>query len=158
VVRLARKLDRAGIPVELTIQADRVAKPFSNDAVIPANVSKAVNFYQTHGLVRGRSKVVPSDSEHTRIIGNFRREYGTEPAARRTFSWYSRVFTKSHIEIECDPHLWLKIRALIERYLPKETVAPSHYNPPEKNDAPAKKATRFERLDLGFKAPTLRGR
>jgi hypothetical protein len=124
VVRLARKLDRAGIPVALTIQVDSVAKPFRYDAVIPANVSEAVNFYQTHGLVRGRSKIVAADSERTRIIGNFRREYRTEPGACRSFSWYSRVFTKSHIEIECDPDLWLEIRALLERYLPTETVAP----------------------------------
>jgi len=124
VVRLARKLDRAGIPVALTIQVDSVAKPFSNDAVIPANVSEAVNFYQTHGLVRGRSEIVAANSERTRIIGNFRRDYRTEPAACRTFSWYSRVFTKSHIEIECDPDLWLQIKALLERYLPTETMAP----------------------------------
>jgi len=41
VVRLARKLDRAGIPVALTIQVDSVAKPFSNDVIIPSNVSES---------------------------------------------------------------------------------------------------------------------
>lgn len=124
VVRLAQKLNRAEIPVALTIQVDSVTKPFSNDSVIPANVSAAVNFYQTHGLVRGRSKIVAADGARTRIIGNFRREYQTEPAACRNFSWYSRVFTKSHIEIECDPDLWLEIKALLQLYLPTETMDP----------------------------------
>ena len=124
LVRLARKLDRAGIPVALTIQVDSVAKPFSNDAVIPANVSEAINFYQTHGLVRGRSRIVAADGERTKIIGNFRRDYQTEPDACSNFSWYSRVFTRGHIEIECDPDLWLQIKALVERYLPAETTAP----------------------------------
>jgi hypothetical protein len=61
VVSLSRKLERAGIPVTLTIQIDSVAKPFQNDWLIPANVVEAVNFYQTHGLIRGRRKIVPAD-------------------------------------------------------------------------------------------------
>jgi hypothetical protein len=71
VVSLSRKLERAGIPVTLTIQIDSVAKPFQNDWLIPANVLEAVNFYQAHGLIQGRRKIVPADPAHTTILGNF---------------------------------------------------------------------------------------
>jgi pimeloyl-ACP methyl ester carboxylesterase len=125
VVQLARKLNRAAIPVALTIQVDSVAKPFSNDSVIPANVSEAVNFYQTHGLLKGRSRIVAADAERTRILGNVRREYRKEPAACRNFSWYSRTFTRGHIAIECDPDLWRDIKAMLELYLPAEAASPA---------------------------------
>jgi hypothetical protein len=124
VVRLARKLNRAEIPVALTVQVDSVAKPFSNDSIIPPNVSEAANFYQAHGLIHGRSRITAADPSRTRIIGNFRREYRTEPAACRNFSWYSRLFTKGHIEIECDPSLWSEVRVLLERYMPNEGMTP----------------------------------
>jgi hypothetical protein len=120
VVRLARKLDRTGVPVALTVQVDSVARPFSNDAIIPSNVREAANFYQVHGLIHGRSTITAADPGHTRIIGNFRRDYRTEPAACHDFSWYSRLFTKGHIEIECDPTLWSEIQLLLERYLPSD--------------------------------------
>jgi hypothetical protein len=123
VVRLARKLDRAGIPVALTIQVDSVTKPFTNDSLIPPNVAAAANFFQTHGLIHGRSSITAADPEHTRIVGNFEREYQTEPRACRNFSWYSRLLAKSHIEIECDPNLWTEIKALLEHYLSSEMPA-----------------------------------
>ena len=53
-VTLARKLERDGIPVLLTIQVDSVAKIGQNDALIPANVGQAINFYQPDGIVHGR--------------------------------------------------------------------------------------------------------
>jgi hypothetical protein len=95
-----------------------VAKPFSHDGVIPPNVAEAVNFYQTHGFIHGRSTITAADPTHTRILGNFRREYTTEPAPCRNFPWYSRLFTRGHIEIECDPRLWLEVEALLRRHLP----------------------------------------
>jgi hypothetical protein len=120
VVRLARKLDRAGIPVALTVQVDSVANPFSNDGIIPSNVFEAANFYQVHGLIHGRSTITAADVERTRIIGNFRRDYQTEPAACRNFPCHSRLFTKGHIEIECDPNLWSEVRVLLERDMPSD--------------------------------------
>ncbi len=129
VVRLARKLDRDGIPVALTIQVDSVAKPFSDDRVIPPNVMQAVNFYQTHGLIHGQFGIIAADPSRTRIIGNFRVDYKTEPAPCRNFSWYSRVFTKAHIEIECDPELWLQVKTLISGYLPNTSMAQSEVEP-----------------------------
>src|SRR5271169_6879242 len=110
VVALSRKLERMGIPVMLTVQVDSVAKPFQNDRVIPSNVVQAANFYQTRGLIHGRSRIMPADPSRTTILGNFRWEYKEEPAECHDFSWYARLFTKSHIEIECDPKVWSQVK------------------------------------------------
>ena len=117
VVSLSRKLERAGIPVTLTIQIDSVAKPFQNDWLIPANVLEAVNFYQTHGLIQGRQKIVPADPAHTTILGNFLWEYKGEPAECYGFSWRGRLLSKGHTQIECDHDVWLQVKALLDRYL-----------------------------------------
>jgi len=113
VVELSRKLQRQNIPVRLTVQVDSVAKPFRNDRVIPPNVLQAANFYQTHGLIRGESKIVAADPSRTTILRNFRLEYKAEPEECRAFPWHARFFTKPHIEIECDPNVWSRVEALL---------------------------------------------
>lgn len=118
VITLSRKLERQGIPVQLTVQVDSVAKPFQNDQVIPSNVLQAANFYQARGLIHGRSRIIPSDPSRTTIIGNFLWEYKEEPADCRDFSWRARFFTKAHIEIECDPKLWSQVKRLLRERLP----------------------------------------
>lgn len=118
VVTLSRKLAREGIPVILTVQVDSVTKPFQNDRVIPSNVLQAANFYQTSGLIHGASKITAADPSRTTILGNFRSEYKEEPKACRDFSWYARFFTKSHIEIECDPQVWSQVKILLRAGLP----------------------------------------
>src|SRR6266702_931139 len=50
-VTLERELERDGIPVLLTVQVDSISKIRQNDAVIPANVAEAANFYQPSGLL-----------------------------------------------------------------------------------------------------------
>src|SRR5215469_10416544 len=70
-VILARDLGRFGLPVSLAILVDSVHKPGHNDAVIPPNVRNAVNFYQTKGLIHGRSRIRAADRVRTNIIGNF---------------------------------------------------------------------------------------
>ena len=54
-ITVARKLGRDDIPVLLTIQVDSVAKKGQDDALIPANVAQAVNFYQLDGYLKGRA-------------------------------------------------------------------------------------------------------
>jgi hypothetical protein len=56
-VALARELQTEKIPVLLTIQVDSVEKMRENDEVIPANVTEAVNFYESDGFVHGRSEI-----------------------------------------------------------------------------------------------------
>lgn len=122
VVSLSRKLERAGIPVTLTIQIDSVAKPFQNDWLIPVNVLEAVNFYQTHGLIQGRRKIVPADPAHTTILGNFVWEYNGEPAECYGFSWRGRLLSRGHTQIECDHKIWLQVKALLGRHLPNPVI------------------------------------
>jgi hypothetical protein len=122
VVALSRKLERAGIPVALTIQIDSVAKPFQNDWLIPANVLQAVNFYQTHGLIHGRRKIVPADPAQTTILGNFLWEYKGEPAECYGFSWRGRLLSKGHTQIECDHNVWLQVTTLLRSHLPSPVI------------------------------------
>ena len=110
---LARKLEREGIPVLLTIQVDSVRKLRQNDAVIPANVAQAANFYQPNGLLRGRANIRAADPARTKIIGNFRFDYKSTPYKCDKYPWYDRLFVKPHTQIECDPSVWEQAEALI---------------------------------------------
>jgi hypothetical protein len=118
-VTLARQLQKDGIPVLLTIQVDSVAKGGQNDALIPANVNEAVNFYQPHGLIHGRRQIRAADPGRTRILGNFRFDYSEKPVAcDAAYPWLLRHFSRDHIEIECDPSVWNQVENLIRAKLP----------------------------------------
>jgi len=120
-VTLAQELEKGGIPVLLTIQVDSISKIRQNDAVIPANVAEAINFYQPNGVLHGQPKIRAADSTHTRIIGNFRFDYKTNPIKCDEYPWYDRAFAKSHTEIECDPSVWKQVESLIRSKLPPAT-------------------------------------
>ena len=117
-IRLARDLERDSIPVLLTVQVDSVHKIHQNDALIPANVAKAVNFYQPDGLVHGQSRIHAADPLHTQIIGNFRFAYKGTPYTCDAYPWYDRLFVKTHTQIECDPKVWEQAESLIRADLP----------------------------------------
>ena len=114
-VNLARILNRAGIPVLLTIQVDSVQKLGENDHVIPPNVREAMNFYQSEGMLSGRTAIRASDPASTVILGNQQLSYKTSPVNCDKFPWFARTFMKSHIEIENDPFVWSRVEALIQR-------------------------------------------
>ncbi|HTA24399.1 MAG TPA: hypothetical protein VK763_12760 [Terriglobales bacterium] len=116
-VTLARKLEKDEIPVLLTIQVDSVSKGGENDALIPANVSQAVNYYQPHGLVHGRPKIRAADPEQTEIVGNFRYDYSEKPISCDGYPWFNRFLIRPHTEIECDPKVWNQIETLIQSKL-----------------------------------------
>ena len=115
---LARELERDKIPVLLTVQVDSITRGDRNDQLIPANVARAVNFYQTRGLLHGRKKITAADPAHTEILGDFRFDYKKAPAECESYPWYDRYFFKGHTSIECDPIVWSRIEALISTYLP----------------------------------------
>lgn len=121
-INLARKLEKDGIPVLLIVQVDSISI-LHNDRVIPANVARAANFYQPHGLVRGQSAIRPADSTHTCIIGNFRSDYSTIPYGCEKYPWYDRVFVKPHTQIECDAGVWQHAEALLRSELPPITAS-----------------------------------
>jgi len=76
-------------------------------------VHEAVNFYQSEGLLRGRSLIVAADPEKTAILGNRQFSYRQNPVSCSDFPWYARAFMKRHIQIENDPVVWNQIEALI---------------------------------------------
>jgi hypothetical protein len=123
VVALARNLKAAGIPVLLTIQVDSVAKSGQDDALIPDNVRYAANFYQDKGFVHGQQKILAADASRTEILGNFRMDYTANPISCPQYPWYTRVFMRSHIEIECDQHVWQRVEDLIREQLPTSVVS-----------------------------------
>jgi hypothetical protein len=109
-VRLARELEQAGVPVRLTIQVDSVG---FGDAVIPANVRSAANFYQRGLLtIRGEKQIRAADPQKTSILAN--REwhdhfvYRLLPDQR-----FRRTFGGGHARMELDPLLWIEIESLI---------------------------------------------
>lgn len=124
-VELARQLEKDGIPVVLTIQVDSVSKRGEDDAVIPANVVQAVNFYQLDGMLHGQAQIRAANPEHTRILGNFRSDYKTKPLSCGQYPWWDRLFMKSHIQIECDPAVWSQVESLIRSNLSLEARLPS---------------------------------
>jgi len=117
-VTLARRLDQLGIPVLLTIQIDSVEKLNENDGTIPPNVHEAVNFYQSEGLLHGRSSITATDPKQTMILGNYEMSYRQHPIACDDFPWFARMFMKPHIEIENDPAVWERIVTLIRKQMP----------------------------------------
>jgi len=127
-VALAKELEKEGIPVLLTVQVDSVAKMGQTDEVIPANVGEAANFFQTDGLLHGKTKIHAADATRTKILGNFRMEYKTKGVRCEKFPWYDGVFMKYHTEIECDPAVWNQVESLIRAKLPPagESEAASH--------------------------------
>ena len=114
-VLLARELQRAGIPVLLTVQVDSVAKPWQHDEIIPENVAAAVNFYQPHGLIHGRSRIRAADELKTRILGNYRFDYRETPVECEGTSWFDRTFTPDHMQSACDPQLWGQVDSLVRQ-------------------------------------------
>jgi hypothetical protein len=117
-VMLARELNHEDIPVLLTIQVDSIRKPGEEDAAIPANVKRAINFYQTHGPLHGRREIRAVDPMKTTILGNLRMTYEDHPVNCKGYPWLARTFTRPHIEIENDPRVWSQISSLIDEELP----------------------------------------
>jgi hypothetical protein len=112
-VTLARRLGDLGIPVLLTIQVDSVEKASEDDGAIPPNVREAVNFYQTEGLLHGRTSIAAMDPKQTTILGNYESSYREHPISCAGFPWFARAFMKPHIEIENDPNVWSRVEDLI---------------------------------------------
>jgi surfactin synthase thioesterase subunit len=71
-IKLARRLDAAGIPVLLAVQVGSVAKFHEDDSIIPENVAQAVNLFQADGRLHGCPKIVAANPSRMRILVNFR--------------------------------------------------------------------------------------
>jgi hypothetical protein len=110
-VATARDLERLGVPVLLTVQVDSVGL---HDAVIPANVHAAVNFYQHDlGPIRGRGEIRAADPTQTEILGNFESSYVFRSMDESNASWARRTFGGSHTKMELDPAVWARVEQYI---------------------------------------------
>jgi hypothetical protein len=68
VIKLAKRLEKAHIPIELTVQLDTVG---IGDAVVPGNVKFAMNYYQrSQWPVRGEKRIRAENAGSTNIIDN----------------------------------------------------------------------------------------
>ncbi|MBV8050072.1 MAG: hypothetical protein JOZ80_02715 [Acidobacteriaceae bacterium] len=131
-VTLARALGERGIPVLLTIQIDSVRKPGQDDSTIPPNVRNAINFYESEGLIHGRSTIRAADPELTDILGSFQMNYRTRRINCDNYPWLARHFNRPHHEIENDPLVWNKIRTLIDGALFETRTAVEASSPSER--------------------------
>ena len=113
-VVFARELGKRGIPVLLTVQVDSIAKPGRDNSMIPANVAKAFNFYQSGGPLHGRAEIFAADPAQTQIIGNLHMTYEGHSINCDNYPWFARTFNKPHHEIENDPRVWTLAASLID--------------------------------------------
>jgi hypothetical protein len=116
-ITLARRLEKDGIPVLLTIQVDSIAKIGETDEFIPANVAQAINFYQLDGILHGEAVIRAADATRTQILGNFKFSYQAIPYNCANYPWHNRIFMKAHTQIECDPKVWSQVESLIRNHL-----------------------------------------
>ena len=122
-VVFARELGKKGIPVLLTVQVDSIAKPGRDNSRIPANVAKAINFYQSGGPLHGRAEIFAADPAQTKIIGNLHMTYEGHTINCDNYPWYARTFNKPHHEIENDPRVWTLAASLIDSEFVSTNVA-----------------------------------
>jgi hypothetical protein len=116
-VTLARNLRGLGIPVLLTVQVDSVQKMGQKDAVIPANVAEAMNFFQSDGMLHGRKLIRAENPERTKILGNYEFSYKHSSLSCKGYPWRQKFFAREHMYIECDPQVWSQIESLIRSKL-----------------------------------------
>lgn len=111
VVKLARQLQRIGVPVMLTVQVDSIG---IDDAIIPSNVARAANLYQRNGwFIRGEPKIRAQDEAMTTIIGNFKYDYSGSKIDISKVSWMKKSFRIAHTQMEHDIEAWGKVEDLI---------------------------------------------
>jgi hypothetical protein len=110
-VYLARELQRDKIPVRLTVQVDSVGR---RDNVIPANVRRAVNFFQNDpGPIRGQARIVAEDAAKTTILGNFQHFYLFRDIDMSDYPAAARKLGLSHWKMDNDPLVWAQVEGLI---------------------------------------------
>lgn len=111
VVKLARQLQKMGVPVFLTVQVDSVGR---GDRVIPSNVLRAANLFQSNGwFIQGEPEIRAEDQTRTTIIGNFKFDYAHKKIDISRVSWGKKAFRIAHTKMEYDPEVWDKVEELI---------------------------------------------
>ncbi len=112
VNKLCKELKPLGVPVLLAVQIDSVGV---DDADVPANVRRAVNFYQRddYFFIRGERELRADDPAQTLIVGTYRYKYRGKYVDLSDGRWYQKIFRNAHVKMEQDPDLWAKIEEFI---------------------------------------------
>ena len=114
VLHVARKLQKMGLDVELTVQVDSVGV---HDILIPSNVHAAANLFQHDPLtIDGQREIRAEDPARTRILENTRLSYLFRPFEtlnKDDTSWARRTFGGSHAKMEADEAVWRHVEDLI---------------------------------------------
>jgi hypothetical protein len=133
VNKASRELAALGVPVRLSVQVDSVGR---GDGEVPANVRRAVNFYQRNDIffIRGERDFRAADPARTEILGNFQWNYRGKRVDMRDAHWYQKIFKQAHVRMEQDPELW----AVVEKYILEELT-----RLPQPHSASAAALTRF---------------
>lgn len=122
-VKLARELQKWQVPVQLTVQIDSVGR---NDEVIPANVKRAMNFFQRDpGPIWGESRIRAADPAKTQVLGNQRFTY-LFPRPDIDLSDYprlTRLAPISHWKMDNDPVLFALVEGLVSAEILRWTSA-----------------------------------
>jgi hypothetical protein len=114
VVKLATKLERIGVPVQLTVQVDSIG---TGDRDIPTNVVHAVNFYQRDALfLKGLPEIRARNPKVTEILGNFKYSYHDKKGVDMSvITPIERAAGGAHTRMEFDPEVWLRVEDYIIR-------------------------------------------
>ena len=111
VVKLARDLNHLGVPVALTVQVDSVG---TSDEVIPPNVARAANLYQSDSwLLHGRTRIRAQDPARTLILANLRYSYDGKWVDLSDATLPERVAHAPHTVMEFDPQVWNRVEDYI---------------------------------------------
>ena len=80
-VSLARRLQRAGIPIEMTVQVDSIG---ITDRTLPPNVRESANFYERNTeILHARGTIHAQDPLRTRILENVHLLHGNHYTVSR---------------------------------------------------------------------------
>lgn len=115
VVKFARQLQALDVPIALTVQVDSVGW---GDAIIPANVARALNLYQRDGFtVRGEPEIRAEDPSRTMILGNLRYTYADKEVDLSDVTWLKRTLQRAHTKMDHDPEVWAEVESAVMRTL-----------------------------------------
>jgi hypothetical protein len=100
------------VPVLLAVQMDSVGV---DDAEVPSNVRRAVNFFQRddYFFIRGERELRAEDASRTEILGNYRFKYRGKKVDLSDGRWYQKIFRNAHVKMEQDPDVWAQVEAII---------------------------------------------
>ena len=120
VVKLARQLDKLGVPVLLTVQIDSVGR---GDGRISSQRGPCCQSLSKKRCSDQReAPIVAEDPLRTTILGNFEFDYRQKRIDISAVPWHKKIFREAHTKMEHDPEVWEKVEDLIMRELTANSV------------------------------------